>query len=105
MVHLTNDAVQKKGEEYGKFENANKVLFYDGLNVESSKVSYPEFQKYLDMTMPEAKVNFMSDIYPQMRNLARDSVRAVYGKIDPNRREHSFEVRKHMGLDCYNDLS
>ena len=25
MVHLTNDAVQKKGEEYGKFENGNKV--------------------------------------------------------------------------------
>ncbi len=25
MIHLTNDAVQKKGEEYGKFENANKV--------------------------------------------------------------------------------
>ena len=26
MVHLTNDAVQKKGEEYGKFENGNKVF-------------------------------------------------------------------------------
>jgi hypothetical protein len=25
MIHLTNDAVQKKGEENGKFENANKV--------------------------------------------------------------------------------
>ena len=25
MIHLTNDAVQKKGEEYGKFENGNKV--------------------------------------------------------------------------------
>ena len=27
LVHLTNDAVQKKGEEYGKFENFNKVSF------------------------------------------------------------------------------
>ena len=24
-MHLTNDAIQKKGEEYGKFENCNKV--------------------------------------------------------------------------------
>ena len=25
MVHLTNDAVQKKGDDYGKFESGNKV--------------------------------------------------------------------------------
>jgi len=28
MIHLTNDAVQKKSEDYGKFEGGNKVLFY-----------------------------------------------------------------------------
>jgi hypothetical protein len=28
MTHLTNDAVQKKGEEYGKFESGNKVKIY-----------------------------------------------------------------------------
>ena len=27
MVHLTNDAVQKLGEEYGKFENGNKISY------------------------------------------------------------------------------
>lgn len=27
FVHLTNDAIQKKGEEYGKFESCNKVSF------------------------------------------------------------------------------
>ena len=26
-IHLTNDAVQKKGYDYGKFENGNKVIF------------------------------------------------------------------------------
>jgi hypothetical protein len=32
MTHLTNDAVQKKGEEYGKFESGNKVRAdYDSL--------------------------------------------------------------------------
>jgi tubulin--tyrosine ligase len=25
MIHLTNDAVQKKSEDYGKFEGGNKV--------------------------------------------------------------------------------
>lgn len=25
MIHLTNDAVQKKGGGYGKYENGNKV--------------------------------------------------------------------------------
>jgi len=32
---LTNDAVQKKSEDYGKYENGNKV-------------SYTDFQKYLE---------------------------------------------------------
>jgi hypothetical protein len=26
MVHLTNDAVQKKSDDYGKFESGNKVI-------------------------------------------------------------------------------
>jgi tubulin--tyrosine ligase len=34
-VHLTNDAVQKRAEDYGKFESGNKL-------------AYTEFQKYLD---------------------------------------------------------
>ena len=35
MIHLTNDAVQKKSEDYGRFEPGNKI-------------SYIEFQTYLD---------------------------------------------------------
>ena len=57
MVHLTNDAVQKKGEEYGKFENGNKI-------------SYSEFQTYLDMISQdskETKMNFLQEIYPKMK--------------------------------------
>jgi tubulin--tyrosine ligase len=29
LVHLTNDAIQKKAEDYGKFENANKISYSD----------------------------------------------------------------------------
>lgn len=35
FIHLTNDAIQKKGEEFGKFEIGNKL-------------SYNEFQRYMD---------------------------------------------------------
>ena len=35
MIHLTNDAVQKKSQDYGKFESGNKI-------------SYTDFQRYLD---------------------------------------------------------
>ena len=27
LIHLTNDAIQKKADHYGKFENHNKVPF------------------------------------------------------------------------------
>ena len=36
FIHLTNDAIQKKQTEYGKYEKGNKV-------------TYEEFQKYLDL--------------------------------------------------------
>jgi hypothetical protein len=28
-IHLTNDAIQKYAEDYGKFENANKLSMSD----------------------------------------------------------------------------
>lgn len=52
MIHLTNDAIQKNAEDYGKFEAGNKV-------------SYVEFQRYVDQC--ENKFNFMQEIYPQMK--------------------------------------
>lgn len=29
LVHLTNDAIQKKADDYGKFENGNKISYAD----------------------------------------------------------------------------
>ena len=29
LVHLTNDAIQQKSDEYGKFENGNKLSWQD----------------------------------------------------------------------------
>lgn len=76
-VHLTNDAVQKKLDDYGKFESGNKL-------------SYVEFQKYLDSI--NIKTDFVKDVVPKMKEQVRDSMRAVSRKIDPNRKSYSIEI-------------
>jgi hypothetical protein len=54
LIHLTNDAVQNRAADYGKFENGNKL-------------SYLEFQKYLDSI--NIKIDFVKTIVPQFRKL------------------------------------
>eukprot|EP00826_Nyctotherus_ovalis_P048661 TRINITY_DN5755_c0_g1_i5.p1 TRINITY_DN5755_c0_g1~~TRINITY_DN5755_c0_g1_i5.p1 ORF type:complete len:761 (-),score=172.55 TRINITY_DN5755_c0_g1_i5:526-2808(-) len=53
-IHLTNDAVQKKDENYGKYENGNKLSFTD-------------FQKYLDANYPALHIDFFRDLLPQIK--------------------------------------
>ena len=53
FIHLTNDAVQKKGEDFGKFENANKI-------------SLQELTRYIE-TISNGKVKFYEELFPQMR--------------------------------------
>lgn len=69
FIHLTNDAIQMSSEDYGKFENANKLSIND-------------FQRYLDTNHEEKKISFMRDLYPRMERLVTDSFRAVYKLID-----------------------
>ena len=83
FIHLTNDAIQKHSEEYGKFEDGNKL-------------SYKDFQRYLDHHYTERKVNFVQEILPQIKALAKDSIMAVFLKLDPNRRLHCMEI---LGYD------
>ena len=45
FVHLTNDAIQKMSNKYGKYEAGNKL-------------SYIEFQRYLDNHYGNNKVSF-----------------------------------------------
>ena len=51
---MTNDAIQKKYSDYGKYEPYNKV-------------SYEDFQRYLDLTYPTKKYNFREEIVSQMK--------------------------------------
>lgn len=51
LVHLTNDAVQKRSNDYGKYEPANKL-------------SFQEFERYLSESHPTR--SFFRDVYPQL---------------------------------------
>lgn len=81
MIHLTNDAVQKKSEDYGKYEPGNKLSFAD-------------FQRYLDAnanaTETGTKLKFWQQAYPEMKKISTDAIKAVYNKINPHRKDFSF---------------
>ena len=79
FIHLTNDAIQKNSEDYGKFEPANKM-------------SYSDLQHYIDFAYPNSKINFDKDILLQIKDIVVHSIKAVYDKIDPSKRQHSFEL-------------
>lgn len=65
-MHLTNDAVQKKGEEYGKFENFNKV-------------SFAELQRYIEATTETS----FATVYARIKAIATDLIVSVARKINP----------------------
>lgn len=55
MIHLTNDAVQKKDRNYGKYESGNKLTFQ-------------ELQQYIDAVFPGDRANIVQQhILPTMK--------------------------------------
>jgi hypothetical protein len=85
-IHLTNDAVQKKSESYGRHEPGNKM-------------SYPEFDTFLRDTHG---VSFYDTIEPKIRSIITDTIKAAESRIDCNRRMHTFEI---FGYDFMIDES
>jgi hypothetical protein len=77
FIHLTNDAIQKNGEKYGKYEKGNKL-------------SYLEFQEYLNIEAPGK--SFFCSVLPKIKSLVKDSVFACFSKLNPTKKLHCFEV-------------
>lgn len=77
FIHLTNDAVQKNSEEYGKFESGNKL-------------SYSDFQKFLAVSYPEK--NFNTDIYCEIEKAVKDSIICVKDILNNSKKTVTFEV-------------
>lgn len=86
-VHLTNDAVQKKAEDYGKYEAGNKL-------------AYEDLARYVE-ERSAGKVNFARDVWPQMRDMVQATFEATYSKLSPSQL-HTFEI---LGYDFMVDSS
>jgi D-alanine-D-alanine ligase-like ATP-grasp enzyme len=54
------------------------------------QLSYSDFQKYLDGN--NIKCEFIKTVVPQMKRIAAETIRAVSRKMDPSRRNCSFEI-------------
>eukprot|EP00927_Polykrikos_kofoidii_P061884 TRINITY_DN56706_c0_g1_i1.p1 TRINITY_DN56706_c0_g1~~TRINITY_DN56706_c0_g1_i1.p1 ORF type:complete len:806 (+),score=136.27 TRINITY_DN56706_c0_g1_i1:239-2656(+) len=89
MIHLNNDAVQKNGEAYGKFESANKM-------------SFDEFQKYLDEHHRKENYNVRQGLVSRMWSLMADAVHSVSTGLNPRGIDNCFEV---YGFDFMVDAS
>jgi hypothetical protein len=76
-IHLTNDAIQKTSQKYGKYEPGNKL-------------SYSEFQRYLDNQFTKHHVNFREDIVSQMKKIGEDVVKANFRNLDRARHLNNF---------------
>ena len=83
FIHLTNDAIQKHAEDFGKFETGNKM-------------SYGDFQRYLNQFHGDLEIDVIKHIVPQMKRLITDTFRATCFKLDPDRLTNSFEM---LGYD------
>jgi len=70
---------KNKDEDYGKYENSNKL-------------SYDEFQKYIDATFPTSNIKFIEDILPKAQKVVQDTIKAVFSKLDPQRKQWGFEI-------------
>lgn len=69
-MHLTNDAIQKNSDEYGKYEKGNKI-------------SYDKFQEYLNKTLKKKQKNiFYERILPKMKSITTDAVKSTYLALD-----------------------
>eukprot|EP00743_Colponemidia_sp_Colp-15_P004635 GILK01004995.1.p1 GENE.GILK01004995.1~~GILK01004995.1.p1 ORF type:complete len:998 (+),score=200.20 GILK01004995.1:113-2995(+) len=78
-VHLTNNCLQKYGDNYGRWEEGNTL-------------SFASFQSYLDETFPEQKIDFEAHLIPRMKDLIVDTFLSVRSQLNQSNRKHNFEL-------------
>ena len=83
-THLTNDAIQKKHPNYGNLEPGNKL-------------SYPEFQRYLEIIYPNKRKYYNVEIILKaVKEMMSDAIKANFKMMDPFRKQNNFEI---FGID------
>ena len=82
-VHLTNDAIQGRAEDYGKFEQGNKISFKD-------------FGIYL---MNYKKVDFEKIIVPKMRDAIKETLEALWARLKDKQDSKILNQFELLGYD------
>lgn len=82
-IHLTNNCLQKYGDNYGMFEKGNTLSFQD-------------FQEYLDNEFPQFKLNFEEQFVPRMKDLMVDAYLSGKKTMHKSKRKTVFEL---LGFD------
>ena len=90
MVHLTNNAVQMKSGDYGRYEDGNQLDF-------------KQFQEYLDKDFNERevkegrpKISVKHDLVEDIKYTITKTIDSVKRKLDPAKRKGTFEI---LGYD------
>jgi len=76
---LTNNCLQKYGENYGVHEEGNTL-------------SFQAFQEYLDETFPQLHINFWEHILPRIKDLMVDSYLSGKKEMHSGKRKLVFEL-------------
>ena len=82
-IHLTNNCLQKYGENYGVHEKGNTL-------------SFDEFQAYLDSDFPQYHLDFYQHFMPRMKDLMIDAYLSAKRIIHKSKRKTVFEF---LGYD------
>ena len=79
FVHITNYSYQKHCADFQKFEKGNEVSFHD-------------FQKELNVTHADKKINVYKDVMEKVKEIVKLSMMSVKDKINANNRKYCFEI-------------
>lgn len=87
VVHLTNETVQVRSPDFGKFEHGNKL-------------SYADLQEKILRQHKTVTVDVNRELVTQIKQLVTENMRSVHGLLDPHRRTRGFEL---LGYDLMID--
>eukprot|EP00347_Sterkiella_histriomuscorum_P023182 403335638 len=82
-VHLTNNCLQQKGNQYSLHESGNTL-------------SFQAFQDYLDLNFSEQDIKIERDLMPRMKDIIIDTIQSIIGDLNPLKRKNQFQL---LGYD------
>jgi hypothetical protein len=82
-IHLTNNCLQKWGDNYGLHEDGNTL-------------SFDSFQAYLDREYPELHISLQDHIVPRIKDMIIDSYLSAKKVLHGTKRRNAFEL---LGYD------